>query len=130
MPSMPSLMEQGLQFQQLISAIPVVLVKSQTNQLNTTPFCTVTSPKPSTYVTPSKQQVPIFGGQAQFTSAGNHQLSSPLTLVSVPKFFGQKKNYETWKVAFYSCVGRTRAMPKYKILHLWECLPAEPLKAI
>lgn len=77
---MPSLMEHGLQFQQLTLAIPVVLVRSQTNQLNISPFCTVTTPMPSIYVTPSKQQVPIFEGQAQFTSTGNNQLSSLSTL--------------------------------------------------
>lgn len=42
--SVPSMVEHGLQFQQWRSAIPVVPLESQTNQLNTSQFCTVTTP--------------------------------------------------------------------------------------
>ncbi|KAL9980916.1 hypothetical protein ACROYT_G009558 [Oculina patagonica] len=56
--------------------------------------------------------------------------SALLKRVTIPKFFGQKKNYETWKAAFYSCVDRTKASPEYKLLRLRECLQGEALKVI
>ena len=67
-------------------------------------------------------------------NSANGQLSidSPAALkrVSIPKFAGNKKHYETWKAAFYSCVDRARATPEYKLLRLRECLQGEPLKVI
>ena len=89
------------------------------------------------------QQLPFSGGQGQFMPTGRNQPSSLSTAdqisadssallkrVSVPKFFGQKKNYEAWKAAFYSCVDRTGATPEYKLLRLRECLQGEPLRVI
>ena len=89
------------------------------------------------------QQLPFSGGEGQFMPTGRNQPSSLSTAdqisadssallkrVSVPKFFGQKKNYEVWKAAFYSCVDHTGATPEYKLLRLWECLQGEPLRVI
>ena len=89
------------------------------------------------------QQLPFSGGQGQFVPTGRNQPSSQssadqisadssalLKRVSVPKFFGQKKNYEAWKAAFYSCVDRTGATPEYKLLRLRECLQGETLRVI
>lgn len=42
----------------------------------------------------------------------------------------EKKNYATWKAAFYSCIDRTKASPEYKLLRLRECLQGESLKVI
>ena len=56
--------------------------------------------------------------------------SAVLKRVSIPKFTGNKKHYEAWKAAFYSCVDKARATPKYQLLRLRECLQGEPLKVI
>ena len=56
--------------------------------------------------------------------------SAVLKRVSIPKFTGNKKHYEAWKAAFYSCVDKARATPEYKLLRLRECLQGEPLKVI
>ena len=74
------------------------------------------------------------GNNQQSSLSTSDQISADssalLKRVSVPKFFGQKKNYETWKAAFYSCVDRTRATPEYKLLRLREYLLGEPLKSL
>ena len=38
-----------------------------------------------------------------------------LKSVSIPKFTGNKKHYEAWKAAFYTCVDKARATPEYKL---------------
>ena len=131
----PSAVEQQVHFQQSSSVPPIIPVVSSVNQsylpLSSTPSYSV-------YVPPSSR-----GGQAYSMNFGNNQTfststsdqisadsSALLKKVSVPKFFGQKKNYEAWKAAFYSCVDRTKATPEYKLLRLRECLQGEPLKVI
>ena len=134
-PPVSSLVEQQLQLQQPTSGTPVVSVQSLMNQSHASLFPTVSWSLPSVYVPSLMQQLPFRGGQGQFMPTGKNQ-PYPLSTadqisadssalrkrVSVPKFFGQKKNYEAWKAAFYSCVGRTGATPEYKLLQLWECL--------
>ena len=94
------------------------------------------------YVPSTTQQLTISRGQAKLVPTGNsQQLSSSISdqistdsallkRITIPKFFGQKKNYETWKAAFYSCVDRTKASPEFKLLWLRECLQGEALKVI
>jgi len=127
----PSSVQQHLQFQQSTSVTPVVAVESLMHQSHALPFSTVTTPSSNIYVPPPAHQLPFRGGQGQLTFTGSNQpfslsasdqisadSSALLKRVSVPKFFGQKKNYEAWKAAFYSCVDRTRATPEYKLLRL------------
>ena len=82
------------------------------------------------------------GSQVQFStpiagqpfSSSYDQISidsmAALKRVSIPRFAGNKKNYEAWKAAFYSCVDQARASPQYKLLRLHECLQGEALKVI
>ena len=140
----PGLVEQCLQTQQPTSVLPVVSVGNFVGRSDCLPFTAVTASSPSTmpYVPSATQQLPISGSQANLMPTGNcQQLSSSildqvstdsalLKRVTIPKFFGQKKNYETWKAAFYSCVDRTKASPEYKLLSLRECLQGEALKVI
>ena len=59
------------------------------------------------YVRPSMQQVPIFGDYWQQNQLSSLSTSDQISAdsfalrkkVSVPNFFGQKNNYETWKAA-------------------------------
>ena len=71
-------------------------------------------------------------GKNQPLNSTTDQLSvdsaSLLKRVSVPKFSGNKKNYEAWKAAFYLCVDQARATPEYKLLRMRECLQGEALK--
>jgi len=142
--SMPGLVEQYLQTQQPTSVLPIVLVGNFVSRSDCLLFTAVTTSSPSTmlYVPSATQQLPISGGQANLVPTGNsQQLSSStsdqistdsalLKRVTIPKFFGQKKIYETWTAAFYSCVDRTNASPEYKLLRLHECLQGEALKVI
>ena len=142
--SMPGLVEQYLQTQQPTSVLPVVSVGNFASRSDCLPFTAVTASSPSTmpYVPSATQQLPISGGQANLLPTGNsQQLSSSISdqissdsallkRVTIPKFFGQKKNYETWKAVFYSCVDGTKASPEYKLLRLRECLQGEALKVI
>ena len=142
--SMPGLVEQHLQTQQPTSVLPVISVGNLVNRSDYLPFTAVTASSPSTmpYVSSVTQQLPISGGQTHFMPTGNSQQltssisdqistdSALLKRVTIPKFLGQKKNYETWKAAFYSCVDRTKASPEYKLLRLRECLQGEALKVI
>ena len=114
--SMPGLVEQYLQTQQPTSVLPVVSVGNFVSRSDCLPFTAVTASSPSTmpYVPSATQQLPISGGQANLVPTGNsQQLSSSISdqistdsallkRVTIPKLFGQKKNYETWKAAFYS----------------------------
>ena len=109
-------MEQHLQFQQPTSVTPVVSVKSLMNQSHALPFSAVTTPSSNIYVPSPARQLPFSEGQGQLMSTKSNQpfslsttdqisadFSALLKRGSVPKFFGQNKNYEAWKAAFYSC---------------------------
>ena len=71
-------------------------------------------------------------GTGQSLNSTNDKLSidssAELKPVIISKFAGNKKHYEIWKAAFYSCVDRARAAPEYKLLGLRECLQGEPSK--
>ena len=60
----------------------------------------------------------------------NSDASRLLTRVSIPKFSGDKKNYESWRAAFYACVDQSNSSPEYKLLRLRECLQGEALKVV
>ena len=73
------------------------------------------------------------GNSQQLLSSISDQISTDSALlkrITNPKFFGQKKNYETWKTVFYSCEHRIKASPEYKLVRLRECLQWETLKVI
>ena len=53
-----------------------------------------------------------------------------LTRVSIPKFKGEKKNYESWKAAFMTCIDSAAVTPEYKLLKLLDSMEGEPLKVI
>ena len=53
-----------------------------------------------------------------------------LTRVTIPKFNGDKRNYQSWRSAFYTCVDAAPATPEYKLLQLRNCLQGEALKCI
>ena len=53
-----------------------------------------------------------------------------LERVHVPKFDGDKRNYEGWKAAFLSCVDRTNCTAEYKLLRLHNSLQGDALKII
>ena len=122
---------QQLQLQQPTSVTPVVSVQSFMNQSHASPFPAVNTSSSRLYVPSLMQQLHFSGGQSQFMPTGRNQPSSQSTAdqisadsspllkrVSVPEFFGQKKNYEAWKAAFYSSVDCTGATPEYKLLRL------------
>ena len=82
----------------------------------------------------TKQVQHMTPGSSQPSNSTTDQLSidsvALLKRVSVPKFSGNKKNYQAWKAAFYSCVNQTRATPEYKLLRMRECLQGEALKVV
>ena len=70
----------------------------------------------------------------QLSRSTTDQISADASLflkrVSVPKFSGNKKDYEAWKAAFNSCVDKGSATPEYKLLQLCERLQGEALKVV
>lgn len=67
------------------------------------------------------------------SSTNLHQSFDParlLTRVPIPKFSGDKKNYESWKAAFVACVDGTDTTPEYKLLRLRDSLTGEALRVI
>ena len=82
----------------------------------------------------TKQVQHMTPGSGQPSNSTTDQLSidsvALLKRVSVPKFSGNKKNYQAWKAAFYSCVDQARATPEYKLLRMRECLQGEALKVV
>ena len=140
-----------------VSAVVEQAFNSQHQPLNTPgnliPVHSSASYVPPSIVPPQNLYVPpataytlsqplSSGSQVQFVtpdvsqprSSSKEQLnvdsSAVLKRVSIPKFTGNKKHYEAWKAAFYSCVDKARATPEYKLLHLHECLQGEPLKVV
>ena len=57
-------------------------------------------------------------------------LSRVIQRVRVPKFKGDKVNYENWKGAFMSLVDKTNYSAEYKLMLLRDSLEGEPLKCI
>ena len=95
----------------------------------------INSPQHSTpYVGPTSReqlrQQPIINSphlnqQSQTPSlgvSGTQQLGTDmwkqLNRVSIPTFSGDKRMYESWSAAFYTCVDAAPATPEYKLLQL------------
>ncbi len=57
-------------------------------------------------------------------------LSRVIQRVRVPKFKGDKVNYENWKGAFMSLVDKTNYSAEYKLMLLRDSLEGEPLRCI
>jgi hypothetical protein len=53
-----------------------------------------------------------------------------LSRVQIPKFNGDKKQYQSWRAAFMSCVDSASCTPEYKLLRLRECLQGDALCVI
>ena len=53
-----------------------------------------------------------------------------LQRVSIPTFSGDKRTYENWRAAFYSCVDMAPATAEYKLLQLRQYLSGEALQCI
>ena len=51
-----------------------------------------------------------------------------LTIVSIPIFKGDKRSYESWKVAYTACINQAPATPEYKLLQMRQHLSGEALK--
>lgn len=50
--------------------------------------------------------------------------------VSIPVFYGDKRAYEGWKVAFVACIHQAQATPEYKLLQLRQHLSEEAKKIV
>ena len=48
-----------------------------------------------------------------------------LKRVTIPVFYGDKRNYQNWKAAFMACVDHDPAIAEYKLLQLRQCLAGE-----
>ena len=54
-----------------------------------------------------------------------------LTRLSIPKFKGDKRIFESWYASFYQIVGKYEKVPReQKLLRLYSCLEGEPLLRI
>ena len=53
-----------------------------------------------------------------------------LNRVWIPDFNGDKRTYQSWKAAFYSCVDQAPATPEYKLLQMRHYLKGDALKLI
>ncbi|MCU7929154.1 MAG: DUF1759 domain-containing protein, partial [Candidatus Thiodiazotropha sp. (ex Dulcina madagascariensis)] len=53
-----------------------------------------------------------------------------LKRVQIPTFSGDKKNYQSWKAAFLSCIDSAPATGEYKLLQLRQYLSGDALKVI
>ena len=53
-----------------------------------------------------------------------------LKRVSIPVFFGDARTYNSWKIAFMTCVDQVPATPEYKLLQLRSCLKGDALKVV
>ena len=83
------------------------------------------------------QQQINFNQQSQTPSrgvSGTQQLGTDmwkqLNCVSIPTFSGDKRTYESWRAAFYTCVDAAPATPEYKLLQLRSYLRGEALQAV
>ena len=53
-----------------------------------------------------------------------------LKRAEIPKFGGEKKNYQSWKASFIACIDSASATAEYKLLQLPQYLTGEALKVI
>ena len=57
-------------------------------------------------------------------------VSSQLKRIEIPKFNGDKENYFHWKSAFKNCIDSSSASDEIKLLHLYQYLEGNALKAV
>ena len=71
-------------------------------------------------------------GRYQIASSMNWVtiLWKQLKRVSIPVFFGDARTYNSWKIAFMTCVDQVPATPEYKLLQLRSCLKGDALKVV
>ena len=50
--------------------------------------------------------------------------------MQIPVFTGEKKNYQSWKASFLTCIDSAPATAKYKLLQLRQYLSGNALKVI
>ena len=99
------------------------------NALEFTP-CSAADPK---YKRPVSQHKPLYTAPVVNSTDAAPIPFDPtrhLSRVQVPKFSGDKRNYESWKAAFMSCVDVARCTPEYKLLRLRESLTGDALRVI
>ena len=53
-----------------------------------------------------------------------------LKKVSIPKFSGDVRQYETWMATFNACIENSNVSDQLKLLHLRKCLSGEALNVI
>ena len=64
------------------------------------------------------------------TPAIGQDLWTQLKRVQIPIFSGDKRNYPSWKAAFYACIDNAPVTPEYKMLQLRQYVAGEALNAI
>ena len=57
-------------------------------------------------------------------------LCRQLKQVEIPKFGGEKKNYQSWKASFIECIDSAPATAEFKLLQLRQYLTWESLKVM
>lgn len=99
------------------------IVQTQsTPRISAHPYSNLRYPVPAMSTLPER-------GHSSFNSTTHSQ--GGLKRVSIPKFAGDKRNYEAWKAAFYSCVNDNDSLTaEFKLLHLRDSLQGEALKSI
>ncbi|MCG8045578.1 MAG: DUF1759 domain-containing protein, partial [Candidatus Thiodiazotropha taylori] len=80
--------------------------------------------------TMNAQAVP-FEPAASYTAPSiGHDMWRQLKRVEIPTFSGDKKNYQSWKAAFLSCIDSAPATGEYKLLQLRKYLSGDALKVV
>ena len=67
---------------------------------------------------------------SQWNSATRDRHVETIKPRAIPTFSGDKRMYESWSAAFYTCVDAAPATPEYKLLQLRSYLRGEALQAI
>ena len=111
-------------FRQVLTSTPYVLPPQAAKKA-------VQSKKPELQAeNDGKTKLCLGKSYQSFNDSSTFDPARLLTRVSIPKFSGEKKNYESWKAAFVSCVDKTTSSAEYKLLRLRNCLEGEALKVI
>ena len=87
--------------------------------------------------TPGENQSTMNAQAVPFEPAASYTAPSigldmwrQLKRVEIPTFSGEKKNYQSWKAAFLSCIDSAPATGEYKLLQLRQYLFGDALKVI
>ena len=88
-------------------------------------------------MTPGENQTTMNAQAVPFEPAASYTAPSigldmwrQLKRVEIPTFSGEKKNYQSWKAAFLSCIDSAPATGEYKLLQLRQYLSGDALKVI